>query len=711
MSDAAHAADLRTLVEFNADGLLIVDGEGRVRFGNPAAARLFGRPMDELVGADLGLPLVDGDAAEIDVVPRGGAPATVELRARPVRWDGARAYVVTLRDVTERRRTEELERGRIRADAAREEAERATRRAEFLALASGVLNATLDVQTVLDQLAGLAVPTLAEYALVHWRGEQGEAEQTAAQHGTDAGQRMLDALPPLDGAGDSAVARVLRSGRAEWHPGGALPPDADPDPTGGALFALLPEAWLVVPLSVRGRVLGTLTLCRGGHGAAYDDDAVGLAEELARRGALAAENARLFRAAQAASRAKSQFLATVSHEIRTPINAVMGYAELLEMGLGGPLTEKQAEYVGRVQGSSRHLLSLVNDVLDLSKIEAGEMAVRHEALPLRGTADRAMEQVEPQARAKGIDLSLAWSCPEDDVYVGDEDRVSQVLVNLLSNAVKFTEPGGSVTVTCSAGAGGPPTLPDGGEGVWVAVEVADTGIGIAPDKLEAVFDPFMQVDGTHTRREGGTGLGLAISRRLARLMGGELTVESTPGQGSRFTLWLPTTGATHDGAAAPREASAWPAEPGAIPGLGELGRRLADRADDVVRRFAERLRAELDVPGIQRLSRTQLEDHLATYLMDLAQMLVTLDEEGGDPSLLRDGEHIQRLLSWKHADQRLRLGWSAAQMRREHALLVDEVEQALRDALAGDGEQAREVLRRLLADGETVSLSRFARRE
>ncbi len=711
MSDAAHAADLRTLVEFNADGLLIVDGEGRVRFGNPAAARLFGRPMDELVGTDLGLPLVDGDAAEIDVVPRGGAPATVELRARPVQWDGTGAYVVTLRDVTERRRSEELERGRIRADAARQEAERATRRAEFLALASGVLNATLDVQTVLDQLAGLAVPTLAEYALVHWRGEQGEAAQTAAQHGNDAGQRILDALPPLDPAGDSAVARVLRSGRAEWHPGGPLPADADPDPTSGALHALVPEAWLVVPLSVRGRVLGTLALCRTEPGAAYDDSAVGLAEELARRGALAAENARLFRAAQAASRAKSQFLATVSHEIRTPINAVMGYAELLEMGLAGELAEKAREYVNRIQGSSRHLLSLVNDVLDLSKIEAGEMAVRSEALPLRATADRAMEQVEPQARAKAIAVSLEWSCPEDDVYVGDEDRVSQVLVNLLSNAVKFTDPGGSVTVTCSAGAAGPPTLPEGGDGMWVAVEVADTGIGIPPDKLEAVFDPFMQVDGTHTRREGGTGLGLAISRRLARLMGGELTVESAPGQGSRFTLWLPTTGGSRDGSAARAEPGAWPAEPGAIPGLGELGRRLADRADDVVRRFAERVRAELDVPGIERLSRTQLEDHLATYLMDLAQMMVTLDEEGGDPSLLRDGEHIQRLLSGKPADQRPRLGWSAGQMRREHALLTEEVELALRDAVAGDGERAREVLRRLLADGEAVSLSRFARRE
>jgi hypothetical protein len=109
------------------------------------------------------------------------------------------------------------------------------------------------------------------------------------------------------------------------------------------------------------------------------------------------------------------------------------------------------------------------------------------------------------------------------------------------------------------------------------------------------------------------------------------------------------------------------------------------------------------------MSRTQLEDHLATYLMDLAQMMVTLDEEGGDPKLLRDGEHIQRLLSWKHADQRLRLGWSAGQMRREHALLVQEVESALRDDVLGDGEQAREVLRRLLADGEAVSLSRFAR--
>ncbi|HYR11387.1 MAG TPA: ATP-binding protein [Longimicrobium sp.] len=706
MSDAAHAADLRTLVEFNADGLLIVDGEGRVRFGNPAAARLFGRPLEELVGTDLGLPLLDGDTAEIDVVPRGGPPATVELRARPVQWDGTGAFVVTLRDVTERRRSEEMERGRIRADAARQEAERATRRAEFLALASGVLNATLDVQTVLDQLAGLAVPTLAEFALVQWRGEKGEAPQTAAVHGQDAAQRILDALPLLDPDGDSAVARVLRSGRAEWHPGGPTPSE-DPDPTGGALEALRPTAWMVVPLAVRGRVLGALTLCRTEPGIRYRESEVGLAEELARRGALAAENARLFRAAQAASRAKSQFLATVSHEIRTPINAVMGYAELLEMGLGGALEEKQAEYVGRIQGSSRHLLSLVNDVLDLSKIEAGEMDVRSEALPLRATADRAMEQVEPQARAKGIALSLQWDCPEDDVYVGDEDRVSQVLVNLLSNAVKFTHPGGSVTVTCSA-SGAPPTLPDASQGAWVSVEVADTGIGIPPDKLEAVFEPFMQVDGSHTRREGGTGLGLAISRRLARLMGGELTVESAPGQGSRFTLWLPTTGA-RSGAAPRPEPSPWPAEPGAVPGLGALGRRLAEVADEVVRRFAERLQAELDVPGIERMSRVQVEDHLATYLMDLAQMLVTLDEEGGDPALLRDGEHIQRLLSWKHADQRVRLGWSAGQMRREHALLAEELERALADAVLGDGEQAREVLRRLLADGETVSMSRFTR--
>jgi signal transduction histidine kinase len=705
MNEAAHSADLRTLVEFNADGLLIVDAEGRVRFGNPAAAHLFGRPMEELVGSDLGLPLLDGDAAEIDLVPRGGPPATVELRAKPVQWDGTAAYVVTLRDVTERRRTEQLERDRIRADAARQEAERATRRAEFLALAGAVLNATLDLQTVLDQLAGLAVPLLADFALVHWRGGPGEPPHAAAAHREDAGQRVLDALPE---PGGGALARVARSGRAEWYPRPGAPHDGEADPTGGLLEPLRPTAWLVVPLTVRGRVPGTLTLCRTGEGAAYPEAEVGLAEELARRAVLAAENARLFRAAQAASRAKSQFLATVSHEIRTPINAVIGYSELLEMGIAGELSEKQHEYVARVQGSSRHLLSLVNDVLDLSKIEAGEMSVRHEPLPLRATAARAMEQVEPQARAKAIALELAWHCPDDDVYVGDEDRVSQVLVNLLSNAVKFTEPGGSVTMRCTAGAAGPPTLPDAGDQLWVAVEVADTGIGIPPDKLESVFEPFMQVDGSHTRREGGTGLGLAISRRLARLMGGELTVESAPGQGSRFILWFPATGPAGRVQAPVPEPSTWPAEPGAIPGLGELGRRLAESAEEVVRRLAERMRAELEVPGIERMSRAQLEDHLATYLMDLAQMMVTLDEEGGDPSLLRDGEHIQRLLTWKHADQRVRLGWSAAQMRREHALLREELEQALRDVRLGDGEQARGVLRRLLADGESVSMSRFS---
>lgn len=259
-----------------------------------------------------------------------------------------------------------------------------------------------------------------------------------------------------------------------------------------------------------------------------------VANDRLRLAVVIAESART--EAHEANRAKSRFLANMSHEIRTPINAIVGYAELLEVGVAGALSAGQQAYVDRLKASGGHLLGLVTEILDLAKVEAGELEVKRAPFALRGSAEAALSMILPQAEAKGVRVMGASSCDPGLQYLGDEDRVRQILVNLLSNAVKFTEAGGSVTVQCrmvertgtEASTGGP----------YVAVDVEDTGIGIAPEHLLQVFEPFMQVDDGQMWRRGGTGLGLTISRQLARLMGGDLTVRSQAGEGSCFTLWL-----------------------------------------------------------------------------------------------------------------------------------------------------------------------------
>jgi PAS domain S-box-containing protein len=254
---------------------------------------------------------------------------------------------------------------------------------------------------------------------------------------------------------------------------------------------------------------------------------------LGRQAALAVERARLFEAervarhdAEAANRAKSEFLAVMSHELRTPLNAIGGYAELLDMGLRGPVTPQQREDLSRIQRSQQHLLGLINEVLNYARLETG--AVRYDVADVGvGGVIAAVESlVLPQLRAKGLTLEIAPCTPTLEVR-GDAEKMRQILLNLLSNAVKFTEPGGSVSVTAHA-------RPDG----VVDIAVADTGVGIAADQLEAIFEPFVQVGRSLNNPVEGTGLGLAISRDLARGMGGDLTVESAVGAGSTFTLTL-----------------------------------------------------------------------------------------------------------------------------------------------------------------------------
>ena len=231
-------------------------------------------------------------------------------------------------------------------------------------------------------------------------------------------------------------------------------------------------------------------------------------------------------AAEAANRAKSEFLAVMSHELRTPLNAIGGYAELMEMGIRGPVTPQQREDLGRIQRSQRHLLGLVNEVLNYAKLETG--AVRYDVADVVVAEALAGAEglVAPQARTKGLALAAA-ECPADLAVRADAEKLRQVLVNLLSNAVKFTEPGGRIAVACAA------------DGARVRIAVRDTGVGIAADQFGRIFEPFVQVRAGLTRPHEGAGLGLAISRDLARGMAGDLTVESEIGVGSTFTVTLP----------------------------------------------------------------------------------------------------------------------------------------------------------------------------
>jgi signal transduction histidine kinase/putative methionine-R-sulfoxide reductase with GAF domain len=288
---------------------------------------------------------------------------------------------------------------------------------------------------------------------------------------------------------------------------------------------------LIVPLVGRARILGALVLQRRATGE-FPPESVRLMQTLASQSVLAIQNARLFREIAdkseqlaLASEHKSQFLANMSHELRTPLNAILGYAELLVDGVYGQLPDRPRGVLERIQNNGRHLLALINDVLDLAKIEAGQLTLTIEDYTLPEVVKSIVTATEPLATSKGLKFITALQSTMPIAH-GDARRVSQVLLNLVGNAIKFTDEG-EVEIRAAA---------DNGQFV---LTVRDTGPGIAESDQERIFGEFQQIDNTNTRKKGGTGLGLAISKRMVEMQGGTISVESVLGQGSTFRVVLP----------------------------------------------------------------------------------------------------------------------------------------------------------------------------
>jgi len=395
---------------------------------------------------------------------------------------------------------------------------------------SRAVSSTLDVETVLDtivsrasQLAGGAGCSIYEY------DEAAERFELRAMHNYDAA--FVEALRAAHlRKGEGLMGRATEMREPIQIPD-ITQPGAYESSVRDTLIRFGYQALLSVPLLREDQIIGSLSFNRKKAGE-FPPEVIEVLRTFATQSALAIQNARLFREIadksaqlETASRHKSEFLANMSHELRTPLNAIIGFSEILAEKMFGDINEKQTEYLQDILESGRHLLSLVNDILDLSKVEAGRMELELSEFDLPNAIDNALILVRERAIRR--EIRLASTIDERlGMIGGDERKVKQVLLNLLSNALKFTPEGGRIDVSAREH-----------EGV-AEVSVTDTGVGIAPEDQEAVFEEFRQV-GTADKKVEGTGLGLALSRKFIELHGGRIWVQSQIGHGSTFTFTLP----------------------------------------------------------------------------------------------------------------------------------------------------------------------------
>ncbi len=563
----ASAGSFARYMEHGPPAFAVTRGPEHTLVSANVAFRLLAAVAPNDIGRALGEAVVGREAgsltAVLDRVYRTGVVARdvpiAEFRERTQQWrctvwpqlnaqDRPEHLVIELWEATpadlmlalQREVAERILLSALRERDATDKAKRSSQRATFLAAEGRRLAESLDEATTQEAVAGLRLPSLAAWCIVDVIDANGTMHRLRIVHPDAAKQVFLRNLEgywspePSDLFGLPAAVRTRApSVIAAEHLDAALAGAAHGPETLQFLRAIGIGTLLTVPLVVRDTLLGAVTFVSEGPDDSFSSEDIALAQELAIRSALALDSARLHgdalslkALAEAASQAKTTFLGTMSHELRTPLNAIGGYVDLLLLGLRGPVSPAQEIDLGRIRSNQQHLLGLITDLLNFVRVGSGRLAYDIIDVDAHDAVIAAVALMDALITQRGLLCDLG-DVRAGIVARGDSEKVQQILINLLSNSIKFTPSGGRIDIDCQV------------VEMTVHIHVADTGIGIPPDRMEAIFDPFVQVKEGFAGRDTGIGLGLAISRDLARAMGGDLRVESELNQGSRFTLVLP----------------------------------------------------------------------------------------------------------------------------------------------------------------------------